>query len=62
VGLGVATLSMSARSIPAVSSVLRSITLAQAQELAEVALNARTAQEAQQQVRAGLPILDQLGL
>lgn len=61
-GLGVATLSMSARSIPAVSSVLRSITLAQAQELAEVALNARTAQEAQQQVRAGLPILDQLGL
>ncbi|UYQ76543.1 phosphoenolpyruvate--protein phosphotransferase [Glutamicibacter sp. JL.03c] len=62
VGLGVATLSMSARSIPAVSSVLRSVNLAQAQELAEVALNARTAQEAQQQVRAGLPILDQLGL
>jgi len=62
VGFGVATLSMSARSIPAVGSVLRSVTLAQAKELAKIALNAPTAQQAQQLVRARLPILEQLGL
>jgi phosphotransferase system enzyme I (PtsI) len=62
VGLGVETLSMSARSISAVAAVLESVTLAQAQELATVAVAAESATQARASVRAQLPILETLGL
>ena len=39
-GLGVTTLSMTARSIAAVAAVLKTVTLAEAQELAKLALSA----------------------
>jgi len=61
-GLGVNTLSMTARSLAAVGTVLKSVTLAEAQELAALALNAATAPEGRAAVRARLPILDDLGL
>ncbi|MDQ0240474.1 phosphoenolpyruvate--protein phosphotransferase [Arthrobacter bambusae] len=62
VGLGVATLSMSARALAAVSAVLATVTVAQAQQLATTALSAPSASAARQAVRAQLPILDELGL
>jgi len=62
VGLGVSTLSMTARALSAVGAVLASVTLEQAQNLAAVALAASSAAEARAAVRAGLPILDELGL
>lgn len=62
VGLGVTTLSMTARSLAAVAAVLKTVTLEQAQELAKLALSARTAQEARSSVRGKLPVLDELGL
>ncbi|WP_284980526.1 phosphoenolpyruvate--protein phosphotransferase [Arthrobacter sp. efr-133-TYG-118] len=62
VGLGVATLSMSARALAAVSAVLATVTVAQAQKLASAALAAPSASAARQAVRAQLPILDELGL
>lgn len=61
-GLGVTSLSMSARSLAAVGGVLRSVTLAQAQELAQIALAAISPQAARNSVRALLPELDRLGL
>ncbi|WP_327407699.1 putative PEP-binding protein, partial [Sinomonas albida] len=61
-GLGVATLSMTPRALPAVHTVLATLTLAQAQHLAALALAAPTAAAARTAVRAQLPILDQLGL
>lgn len=61
-GLGVNTLSMTARSLAAVGTVLKSVTLAEAQEIAALALNAATAVEGRAAVRARLPILDDLGL
>ena len=61
-GLGVTTLSMTARSIAAVAAVLKTVTLAEAQELAKLALSAPSATEARAWVRAKLPILDDLGL
>ena len=61
-GLGVSTLSMTARALAGVGAVLKSVTLAQAQELAEVALAAPTAKQARELVRARLPVLDALGL
>jgi phosphotransferase system enzyme I (PtsI) len=61
-GLGVASLSMSPRSLAAVGAVLRSVTLTEAQDLARVALTARTAQAARQALRDRLPELDRLGL
>jgi len=61
-GLGVTSLSMSARAIPAVSAVLRSVTPAQAREVAQRAVAAASASEARALVRAELPILAELGL
>ena len=61
-GLGVTTLSMTARSIAAVAAVLKTVTLAEAQELAKLALSAPSATEARAWVRAKLPVLDDLGL
>ncbi|MBD8042282.1 phosphoenolpyruvate--protein phosphotransferase [Arthrobacter sp. Sa2BUA2] len=61
-GLGVNTLSMTPRALSTVGAVLASVTLAQAKELASVALASQTASEARTQVRAKLPILEQLGL
>jgi phosphotransferase system enzyme I (PtsI) len=62
VGLGVSTLSMTARSLAAVGTVLASVTLAEAQAAARLALAAPTATLARDRVRALLPILDTLGL
>ncbi|WP_458116215.1 phosphoenolpyruvate--protein phosphotransferase [Arthrobacter sp. D2-10] len=62
VGLGVSTLSMTARSLAAVAAVLKTVTLEQAQELAQLALAARTADEARSRVREKLPVLEELGL
>ncbi|MFP5368169.1 MAG: putative PEP-binding protein, partial [Actinomycetes bacterium] len=62
VGLGVTTLSMTARSLAAVAAVLKTVTLEQAQELAKLALSARTAEDARTLVREKLPVLDELGL
>lgn len=62
VGLGVDTLSMSARALAAVAAVLSSVTLAEAQDLARQALAAPNALDARGSVRAGLPILETLGL
>jgi phosphotransferase system enzyme I (PtsI) len=62
VGLGVATLSMTARSLAAVGAVLKTVTLDEARRLAELALSARNADEARTSVRAELPILAKLGL
>jgi phosphotransferase system enzyme I (PtsI) len=62
VGLGVSTLSMTARSLSAVDAVLSRVTLDQAKELAGLALAAASATEARAAVRAHLPMLDGLGL
>lgn len=62
VGLGVSTLSMTARSLAAVGTVLKTVTLEQAQELARLALSASDALDAKAWVRAKLPILEELGL
>ncbi|MDN5685238.1 MAG: phosphoenolpyruvate--protein phosphotransferase [Brachybacterium sp.] len=62
VGLGVNSLSMTPRSLPAVAKVLSTVTLEQAQALAAQAVGARTAEEAMHAVRAGLPVLGELGL
>jgi phosphotransferase system enzyme I (PtsI) len=62
VGLGVSTLSMTARALAGVAAVLASVTLAEAQQLAALALSAHSATDARRIVRDKLPILDQLGL
>jgi phosphotransferase system enzyme I (PtsI) len=62
VGLGVSTLSMSARALSAVAAVLKTVTVAQAQRLATAALAAPTAKAARKAVREELPILEELGL
>ncbi|WP_363968112.1 putative PEP-binding protein, partial [Arthrobacter sp. SW1] len=62
IGLGVTTLSMSPRALPAVAAVLKTITLAQAQQLAATALKAPSAAAARAAVREQLPILGELGL
>lgn len=61
-GLGVTTLSMTARSLAAVAAVLKTVTLAEAQQLAKLALSAPSATEARAWVREKLPILEELGL
>lgn len=61
-GLGVSTLSMTPRALPAVAAVLRTVTLAQAQVLAQRAVGAPSAAAARELVRAGLPALADLGL
>jgi phosphotransferase system enzyme I (PtsI) len=62
VGLGVNSLSMTPRSLPAVAKVLSTVTLEQAKELAAQVLAARTSEDAVSIVRANLPILGELGL
>jgi len=62
VGLGVSSLSMTPRSLPAVARVLSTVSLEQAKDLAAQALAARSAEDARDAVRAGLPILGELGL
>ena len=62
VGLGVASLSMTARALPDVDAVLKSVSLTECQELARIALDAATAEDARSAVRAKLPILEELGL
>jgi phosphotransferase system enzyme I (PtsI) len=62
VGLGISTLSMSARALSAVAAVLKTVTVAQAQRLAAVALAAPSAASARHAVRSELAILDELGL
>jgi phosphoenolpyruvate-protein phosphotransferase (PTS system enzyme I) len=62
VGLGVTSLSMSARSIADVGAVLASVTLDGCRELAQLALSAPDAQTAREVVRRGLPVLADLGL
>ncbi|MDP9889188.1 phosphoenolpyruvate--protein phosphotransferase [Pseudarthrobacter enclensis] len=61
-GLGVSTLSMTARSLAAVAAVLKTVTLSDAQELAKLALSAPSATEARAWVREKLPVLEELGL
>jgi phosphotransferase system enzyme I (PtsI) len=62
VGLGVTTLSMTSRAIQAVSTVLRSVTLDEAQTIAAAVVGAPTAAEARRIAREHLPILETLGL
>lgn len=62
VGLGVHTLSMSPRGLAAVAAVLRSVDLATAQALAEVAIEQPSAEEASAAVRTELSVLAELGL
>lgn len=62
VGLGVASLSMAPRSLAAVAAVLGSVSLQEAQELADFALTAPSAAEARERVRSKLSVLDELGL
>lgn len=61
-GLGVTTLSMTARSLAAVAAVLKTVTLEEAQQLAKLALSAPSATEARAWVREKLPVLEELGL
>lgn len=61
-GLGVNTLSMTARSLAAVAAVLKTVTLAETQQLAKLALSAPSASEARAWVREKLPVLEELGL
>ncbi|MDO4900324.1 phosphoenolpyruvate--protein phosphotransferase [Actinomyces sp.] len=62
VGLGVASLSMTARALPDVDAVLKSVDLAECRRLADIATASATAEDARQAVRAELPILEELGL
>ncbi len=62
VGLGVASLSMTARALPDVGAVLASVTLDECRALADLALAQRTADQARSAVRAALPVLAELGL
>lgn len=61
-GLGVSSLSMTARALPAVAAVLRTVTQDEARRLANRAVAAASAAEARDLVRAGLPALSELGL
>jgi len=62
VGLGVVSLSMSARVISEVGELLRTVTLEECTRLAGLALDAADAQTAKARVRAELPQLAELGL
>ncbi|WP_394247901.1 phosphoenolpyruvate--protein phosphotransferase [Arthrobacter pityocampae] len=62
VGLGISTLSMTPRALAGVGAVLNSVTLADAQRIAGIAVASPTAAEAKSRVRAELPILESLGL
>jgi len=62
VGLGVATLSMTARALPDVADVLASVTLETCRELAAIAVTSESADDARVAVRSRIPVLDELGL
>jgi len=62
VGLGVSSLSMTPRALPDVAAVLASTTVDECRRLARLALASSTAEDARAVVRAGLPVLDELGL
>ncbi len=62
VGLGVASLSMTPRSIAAVATVLASTSLPECERLAKVAVDAPTARAGRSAVRASLTVLEELGL
>ncbi len=62
VGIGVSTLSMTPRALAGVAAVLKTVTLADAQRIAEIAVTAPTASEARSRARAELPVLESLGL
>lgn len=62
VGIGVTSLSMTPRSIAAVSAVLARTSLPECRRLAKVALDAPTALAARNAVRASLTVLEELGL
>ena len=62
VGLGVASLSMTARALPDVDAVLKSVDLDDCKRLAQIAIDSRTAEDARAAVRAELPVLEELGL
>ncbi|MFF2623181.1 phosphoenolpyruvate--protein phosphotransferase [Oerskovia jenensis] len=62
VGLGVSSLSMTARAIPDVAALLGAVTIAECREVAQLALAAESAADARAAVRAALPQLDDLGL
>lgn len=62
VGLGVDTLSMTPRALASVATVLARVDREQARSVAESAVEARNAQQAREAVRAGLPVLQELGL
>lgn len=62
VGLGVTSLSMSARSIADVGAVLASVTIDECRALARLALDAPNAESARDVVRRELPALADLGL
>ena len=62
IGLGVTSLSMSPASLADVAAVLRSLTKEQTQELAAVAVAARSAAEARAAVVERLEVLAELGL
>lgn len=62
VGLGVTSLSMSPHSLADVAAVLEATPLSRCQELARLAIEAESAEEARSIVRGGLPILGELGL
>ncbi|MCB8808778.1 hypothetical protein LJD48_27935, partial [Escherichia coli] len=60
--LGVHTLSMTARAIPAVAAVLQTVSLEQARQIAAEALQQESAAAARASARAKLPVLEELGL
>ncbi|ALE93334.1 phosphoenolpyruvate-protein phosphotransferase [Arthrobacter alpinus] len=62
VGLGVSTLSMTARSLAGVGAVLATVTHEEAQKIAKLALSATSPEEARRLAREKLPILAELGL
>ncbi|RRD53386.1 phosphoenolpyruvate--protein phosphotransferase [Buchananella hordeovulneris] len=62
VGLGVKSLSMTSRALPDVAMVLESLTLAECQHIAQVALQAADAEHAKAAARALIPVLEELGL
>lgn len=62
VGLGITSLSMTARAIPDVAAILAEVTLDECRELALLATSAETAEDAKARVRSRLPVLEQLGL
>ncbi|MDM7855954.1 phosphoenolpyruvate--protein phosphotransferase [Cellulomonas sp. MW4] len=62
VGLGVSSLSMTSRALPDVAAVLAATTGDECRRLAQLALAAPSAADARAVVRAGLPVLAELGL